>query len=304
MSGYVGGLLVILCLNIVLAYAVFLPVATGQLNLGGAAFQAVGAFTTGYLSVTYNTAVVPALLASALTGGIVAFLFSLLIMRTKSVYLVLATFAFGEFLNGVIINVDALGGSMGLSVSAHIGGWVVIATAAVTMLLVLLLMQTRFGLAMRAIHDDDAVSELMGIGVRGVRIGAFTLGGVLAGIAGCLYAFYFNFVDVPSFDALNSVYLLLFVLLGGTQTIWGPVVGAVFFTILPELFRVLLAHLPAFGHAAAGTDSTVDTSWRFILLGVITVIMMVVRPEGVVTRIGLAKLLRFRHPARDGTQPA
>lgn len=289
MSGYMEGLVVILSLNVLLAYSVFLPVATGQLNLGGAAFQAVGAYTAGYLSVTYDASVSEALFLSAVAGGLVAFLLSLLILRAKSVYLVLATFAFAEFVSGLIVNVDALGGSMGLSVPAHVDGSLVITTAVVTMLVVLLLMQTRFGLAMRALHDDDTVAELMGIGVRRIRVAAFTLGGVLAGVAGCLHAFYFNFVDIQSFDAATSVFLLLFVLLGGTQTIWGPVVGAVFFTMVPELFRNLIAKLPAMSHAF-GLGGQVDTSWRFVLLGVVTVIMMAVRPEGIVTRIGLTRL--------------
>lgn len=290
MSGYLGGLFVILALNVLLAYAVFLPVATGQLNLGGAAFQAVGAYTAGYMSVTYNTSVGQALVLSALVAGFIAFLLSLLILRTKSVYLVLATFAFAEFVSGLIVNIDALGGSMGLSVPAHVEGTQVIVTAGITMIVVLLLMQTRFGLAMRALHDDETVAELMGIGVRRVRVAAFTLGGMLAGVAGCLHAFYFNFVDIQSFDAVNSVFILLFVLLGGTQTIWGPVVGAVFFTIVPEIFRNGIAKLPAIGHAF-GLGGQVDTSWRFVLLGVVTVIMMVMRPEGIVTRIGISRAM-------------
>jgi branched-chain amino acid transport system permease protein len=289
MSGYLDGLLVILSLNVLLAYAVFLPVATGQLNLGGAAFQAVGAYAAGYLSVSYDVSVGTALLMSAATAGVIAFLLSLLILRTKSVYLVLATFAFAEFVSGVIVNIDVLGGSMGLSVPAHVEGTLVFVTTGITMLIVLLLMQTRFGLAMRALHDDETVAELMGIGVRRVRVAAFTLGGILAGVAGCLHAFYFNFVDIQSFDAANSVFLLLFVLLGGTQTIWGPVVGAIFFTVVPELFRNAIAKLPAIGHAF-GLGGQVDTSWRFVLLGVVTVVMMVLRPEGIVTRIGLSRL--------------
>jgi branched-chain amino acid transport system permease protein len=227
--------------------------------------------------------------AACIASGLIAFFFSLSILRTKSVYLVLATFAFAEFVSGVIVNVPALGGSMGLPVPPHLGSTVVFAAAAVTTVIVLLLMQTRFGLAMRAIHDDDAVAELMGIGVRRTRVAAFTVGGMLAGIAGCLYAFYFNFVDISNFSADSSIYLLLFVLLGGTQTIWGPLVGAAFFTIVPELFRSAAAALPALAHMF-GFSGQFDTSWRFVFLGVATVIMMVVRPEGVVTRIGLGRI--------------
>ena len=183
---------------------------------------------------------------------------------------------------------------MGMNVPDHLNGPEIAAAAVVVLVLVMLLMQTRFGLAMRAVHDDDIVAGLMGIEVRRTRVAAFTVGGVLAGIAGGLYAFYFNFIEVQSFDSLSSVYLLLFVLLGGTQTVWGPVVGAAFFTIVPELFRYVVAMLPVGGHSGA---SQLDTSWRFISLGAITVLMMVWRPEGVVTRTGLGRLLHRARPA-------
>lgn len=289
MSGYLGGVIVILSLNVILAYAIFLPVASGQLNLGGAAFQAVGAYTAGLLSTSYDLPVGPSLALSVVAGGVVALFFSLIILRTKSVYLVLATFAFSEFVSGVIVNVDALGGSMGLSVSAHISGDIVLLSAVAAAALVLLFMQTRLGLAIRAIHDDDLVSELMGIGVRWARVIAFTLGGLLAGLAGGLYAFYFNFVDIQSFDAASSIYLLLFVLLGGTQTVWGPLVGAAFFTIVPELLRSAISAAPELAHAL-GVHGELDSSWRFIILGALTVAMMVVRPEGAVTRVGLSRV--------------
>lgn len=287
MSGYLGGIAVILCLNVILAYAVFLPVATGQLNLGGAAFQAVGAYVAGYVSSEYGWPVSVQLVLAAAASGVVAFVLALSILRTRGVYLVLATFAFAQFVGGVIINVDALGGALGMTVPDHIDGEVVVAVAAAVLCLVLLLMQTRFGLAMRAVHDDDTVAEMMGIGVRRTRVAAFSAGGVLAGLAGGLYALYFNFVEVQGFDSLSSVYLLLFVLLGGTQTVWGPLVGAGFFTVVPELFRFVVAQL----HVGGGQP---DDSWRFVILGVITVAMMAVRPEGVVTRTALGQLRRLR----------
>jgi branched-chain amino acid transport system permease protein len=297
MSGYLGGILVILSLNVILAYAVFLPVATGQLNLGGAAFQAVGAYTAALLAADYAVPVPAALLAASLVSGLIAFVLAVSILRTKGVYLVLATFAFAQLIGGVIINIDALGGALGKTVPDHIDGPVILAAAGAVLCAVLLLMQTRLGLAMRAIHDDDIVAELMGISVRGVRVAAFTLGGLLAGLAGGLYAYYFNFVEVQGFDSLSSVYLLLFVLLGGTQTIWGPLIGAAFFTLVPELLRYTVTHLPFGG--AAGSAGQIESSWRFVLLGVITVAMMALRPEGVLTRVGLDRLLRGR--AKAGT---
>jgi branched-chain amino acid transport system permease protein len=131
------------------------------------------------------------------------------------------------------------------------------------------------------------VANLMGVSVRGTQVCAFTLSGALVGLSGALYAHQFGFVDPASFDVIRSVDVLLCVLLGGTQTVWGPLVGAAFFTIVPEVFRYVVALMPMGGHGSAGQ---LDTSWRFIILGVITVLMMVWRPEGVVTRTGLGRL--------------
>jgi branched-chain amino acid transport system permease protein len=96
-------------------------------------------------------------------------------------------------------------------------------------------------------------------------VAAFTLGGALAGLSGALYAHHFAFVEAQYFNSLLSIYVLLFVLIGGTQTAWGPLVGSLFFTLIPEFLRV-------------------GGSWRYVVFGVAIVLMMVVRPEGIVTR--------------------
>ena len=119
---------------------------------------------------------------------------------------------------------------------------------------------------MRSIHDDDLVSEIMGINVRGFQVFAFTLGGALAGFSGALYAHHYSFIEAQYFSALLSIFVLLYVLIGGTQTAWGPLIGASFFTLIPELLRVG------------------DTEWRYVIFGVLIVFMMIFRPEGIVTR--------------------
>ena len=127
------------------------------------------------------------------------------------------------------------------------------------------LMATRLGLAMRSINDDEDAAIVLGVNVRAVQVAAFTIGGAFAGLSGALYALNFGFVEAQYFNALLSIYVLLFVLIGGTQTAWGPLAGSLFFTILPELFRI-------------------GGSWRYVVFGVLIVLMMVVRPEGIVTR--------------------
>lgn len=296
MSGYWAGIVGILAINVILAYGVFLPVATGQLNLGGAGFQAVGAYTAGYLSVNLGLPVPATLLMAVIVTGAVSFLLAFPILRTRGVYLVLATFAFAEMMGGIVLNSERLGGAMGMSVPAFIDYQVPAGMAMAVTLLVFYLMSTRFGLAMRAIHDDEVVTDLMGVSVRGVQVAAFSIGGALAGLAGGLYAHAFNFIEIQTFNAMVSIYVLLFVLLGGTQTAWGPLVGATFFTLLPEFLRFAIptikSALLALG-GVTGQASAPDEAWRFILLGVMTIAMMVWRPEGLITRT-LVDRLRFR----------
>lgn len=308
MSGYMAGIISILAINVIFAYGIFLAVASGQLNLGGAGFQALGAYAAAMVSSNYDLPIFAALLAGTVIGGAVGVALAFPILRTKGVYLVLATFAFAEVVAGVIINTDALGGAMGLSVPGYVDWQPPAVAAVIVCLFVFYLMSTRFGLSMRAIHDDEEVSELMGVSIRSVKVVAFGIGAALAGLSGAFYAFSFGFVEVQSFNALVSIYVLLYVLLGGTQTPWGPLVGAAFFTLLPEVLREFLPALKQgvanlFG--ATANVSPPDDSWRFVILGVLAVAMMALRPEGIITRTmvdGLGFRRKSHDPLEEGVQ--
>lgn len=271
MSGYLSGVLAILGINIIFAYSIYITAATGQLNLGGAGFQAIGAYTCAILSNELGLPIALTLALSAVFGGIISLLISFPILRTKGVYMVLATFAIAEIVAGIILNSDYLGGPTGIVVNAYIETEVVLITAIVIVLLGFYVMSTRVGLAMRAVHDDEAVADLMGINKRAIQVSAFTLGGAIAGLSGGLYALYFGFIEAQYFNANISIFVLLYVLIGGTQTAWGPLVGASFFTLIPEVLRI-------------GDD------WRFFIFGVIIVVMMIIRPEGIVTRDALERI--------------
>ena len=271
MSGYLSGVLAILGINIIFAYSIYITAATGQLNLGGAGFQAIGAYTCAILSNELGLPIALTLALSAVFGGIISLLISFPILRTKGVYMVLATFAIAEIVAGIILNSDYLGGPTGIVVNAYIETEVVLIMAIVIVLLGFYMMSTRVGLAMRAVHDDEAVADLMGINKRLIQVSAFTLGGAIAGLSGGLYALYFGFIEAQYFNANISIFVLLYVLIGGTQTAWGPLVGASFFTLIPEVLRI-------------GDD------WRFFIFGVIIVVMMIIRPEGIVTRDALERI--------------
>lgn len=271
MSGYLSGVLAILCINLIFAYGIFVSAAAGQINLGGAGFQAIGAYATGWLSSMMGLPVWFTIPAAATVSALIGFLIAFPVLRTRGVYLVLATFAFGEVVSGYLMQSEIFGGAMGMVVPDHIGMPVLVGCAIGVTLFTFYLMATRLGLAMRAINDDEDATVVIGVNVRAVQVAAFTIGGALTGLSGALYAHNYGFVEAQYFNALLSIYVLLFVLIGGSQTAWGPLAGSLFFTLLPELFRV-------------------GGSWRYLIFGVLIVVMMVLRPEGIVTRDAFRRL--------------
>ncbi|MBS0536676.1 MAG: branched-chain amino acid ABC transporter permease [Proteobacteria bacterium] len=283
MSGYLAGVLAIFCINLIFAYGIFVTAAAGQINLGGAGFQAIGAYAAGWLAGQAGLPIAASIMTAALITALVGLLISFPALRTRGVYMVLATFAFGEVVAGFLLHTDVFGGAMGMVVPLHVDLWVLVLAATFVTLLMFFLMATRLGLAMRAINDDEDASVVMGVNVRAVQVAAFTIGGALTGLSGALYALNFGFVEAQYFNALLSIYVLLYVLIGGTQTAWGPLAGTVFFTMLPELFRV-------------------GGSARYLIFGIVIVLMMALRPEGIVTRALISRLSPRRLFATGGAR--
>jgi branched-chain amino acid transport system permease protein len=276
MSGYLESQLVILCLSIIYAYGIFLPAASGQLNLGAAGFITLGAYASGWFNLSDGLGIsmpLSIVLAMLFTGA-VSFMIAFPILRTRGVYMVLATFAFAEVVSGLTINMEFLGAAAGMPVDDHAPVTMLVIAAIAVILFCFYFMSTRLGLALRSIHDDESVSVLFGVNVRLAKVAAFTVGGMLMGLGGALYGHHYNYIEAQSFNVLLSIYILLYVLLGGTQTAWGPLVGAIFFTVVPELIRNLAIEI--------GSTWLADS--RFIFFGGFIVLMMVIRPEGVITR--------------------
>jgi branched-chain amino acid transport system permease protein len=112
-----------------------------------------------------------------------------------------------------------------------------------------------------AVREDDRVAASMGINVTAVRLVGFAAGAAIAAVAGSLYGHYMNFVRPESFDVLLSIYVVLYVILGGANNMWGPLLGATVMTLLPEYFRVL-------------------ADWRPTMFGVAILLLLLFRPDG------------------------
>lgn len=286
MSGYLSAQIAILCINIVVAYSVFLPAASGQLNLGAAGFVIIGGYVGAWLNSTegLGMAMWMSVPIAALATGIVGCAISFPILRTRGVYMVLATFAFAEVVAGITLNLEVVGAAAGYPVDSHADLELLVPVSIGVVVFCIYLMSTRLGLAMRSIHDDENVSTLFGVNVRLSQVAAFAIGAAIGGLGGSLYGHYYNYIEVQNFNVLFSIYVLLYVLFGGTQTVFGPLVGALFFTAIPELLR----------YVAENTGWTLIADGRFAVFGILIVLMMVVRPEGVVTRTMLDRLVNWR----------
>jgi branched-chain amino acid transport system permease protein len=272
MSGYHESLLVLLGINVVFAYAAFLPLAAGQLNLGLAGFAAIGAYGSGFMSS--NSAIAPpfAIVLGGLIAGAVALVVAIPVLRTRGIYLALATFALGQLVQATILNLEIVGGATGYPVTAFVRLPAVATFAVVIFFIVALLFMTRFGIAIRAVNDDELVADLMGVNVRAIQIAAFTIGSIIAGVAGGLYAHYFSFIEAQNFNIALSITVVLYALLGGAQSVVGPLVGAAVFTFLPEVLR--------------GSQN-----WRYVVFAAALIALMAIRPQGLITRALVRRLL-------------
>ncbi|MFG1236746.1 branched-chain amino acid ABC transporter permease [Xanthobacter autotrophicus DSM 597] len=277
MSGYLTGVLVVLAFNVIAAYAVYLPLAAGQLNLGIAGFMAIGAYASAFLTNEYMWPMWAAIPLGAGLAGLVGLLIGVPVLRTHGIYLAMATFALGQVISAVFLNLEVVGGAAGYPVTDYAGPYVVYASAAGVVVLMLLISRTRFALCLTAVKSDATVADLLGVSVRGMKVAAFALGAAVAGFGGGLYAHHYNFVEAQHFNVLLSVFTVLYVLFGGTQTVWGPLVGAAFFTLVPELLRA-------------------SDQWRYALFAVFIILFMAVRPQGLVTS-SLFRLFRRKAEA-------
>lgn len=237
-----GGLFVTLAVSLNLINGI-----CGQFSVGHAAFYQVGAYGAGYLGTQmYKTgtplflwAVLLAVVGFALSAvaGLVVGLPSL---RLKGDYLAIVTLGFGEILRIIVQNVPAVGGSYGYNVKPQFVSIGLVWMLAVICIAVCRnLLKSVHGLAFLAVREDEVASLAMGVNVTLTKVMAFVIGAAFAGSAGALFGMYDSFITNTNFGMDVSFMILTMVVLGGTGSITGSAVTAIFLSTLPELLRNL-----------------------------------------------------------------
>ena len=264
MSVYMQGVVALMGVNILMALSVYAIISTDQVSLGNAGFMAIGAYTSAYLTVKTGLAIFPAIFIGALAAGVMGLLVGIPVLRLSGLYIVMATFGFGEVVRTFFLNFEPTGGAYGFrgpigTTLPMIYGWVL-----AFIIFFWLLSHSRLGRSFAAVRDDPEVANSIGLNVKLLKLGAFWLGAFIAGAAGGLYAHYMFYIESNSFHILVSTMAILYVILGGMYTFWGAVVGAIIFSILPEMLRFM-------------------QDWRLSLYGAVLVLMLIFRPSGIIT---------------------
>ena len=273
LSSAVKGYLVPVCCYIVLAVSLNLLVGVcGELSLGHAGFMGIGAFSGVVLATllkdTVDNATLRLILAMVFGGtlaGVIGFLIGIPVLRLRGDYLAIVTLAFGEIMKNIIGNMyvgtDESGfrfaiatakpklvgkGKWILSGAMGITGIKKLATFAVgfglilfTLFVVLNLINSKEGRAIKAVRDNRIAAESVGINVTAFRMKAFVVSAFLAGMAGALYGLNYSSLDSAKFNFNTSINILVFVVLGGMGNILGSVISATVLYILPEAMRGL-----------------------------------------------------------------
>ncbi len=287
MWDYLSVLLILTALNALLALGFNLVLGYGGLlSVAQPMLYAVGAYTAALL--TLHTGV-PIWLAIVLGGGaavVASLLLSLPSLRVSGDYFVLASLAAQLGVLQIVSNVDVTGGPSGLGgMPALIAGGA--RTALVPLLLGVLVliviallavvMRGGYGRMVTAMRDDEEAVLALGRNTRRIKVTLFAVGSGIAGVAGGLYAHIFQYVTPSQFDITSSSAMLTMVVVGGTATIWGPLIGAAILTVLPQAITFL--DLPA----------SVSGPLQGILYTLLVLGFLFLRPQGILgSRAGAA----------------
>ena len=312
LDGYTRSLLVFAGIQVIAAYSFFAPYKTGQVSLGQAGFMAVGAYGSAILTQKLGLPFALALVLGGAAAGVVGVVVGFPALRIKGIYLLLLTLGFAEIVSVIALSWEYVGGAQGfrnISFNRHTLEYVIV------IILILLLFFSRLersslGRSMDAIHQDETAAEVMGIDVVRTKLLAFGLGAFIAGLAGALYAHQATFMDSTTFNIMLAVEILMFVVVGGGSTFWGPLLGAGVLAAIPEVLRSLREWLELVPVAwtnfypvnriyeALHGFLDFENAKRLIAYGIILIVMMIVRPDGLLTRDSLRWVRRSTGSAR------
>lgn len=260
-TGYVIYLANILLTFTVLCLGLHIVIGeAGQFSLAHAAFYGIGIYVTGIAGTKYGLPFPVTMLIGGVVAGAVGIVIGVIALRMRDIYLALATFAFGEAMQWVFQNWDAVTGGpnglriaparmFGLEIVTDKDAYPLVVLLAVLMTgLTILISRARLGRALRAVRESEVAAQAMGIPVQRAKLMAFGLSAFFAGIAGGMFTLFSTFIHPESLGFSTTMLALTMVVVGGLGSIGGAVGGAIVFGLISELLR----QAPSFQEIAYG----------------------------------------------------
>lgn len=273
--------LLALSLNIISGYA-------GQPNLGHAAFFGIGAYTSAILTGSYGLPFWISFVLAGIVTSLMGLVLGLISLRVKEAFFAVTTIGVNFIVVAIFRYWDFFGGAFGYSVPRatlfgieleYVHFLIIIVSLIVLVLVFTIMMQNSWlGMALGSVRNDEDAARSLGIDVRKFKLIAFVIANLIAGFAGSLYAHFIGFIDPSDFQFLVSVTILAMAVVGGLGTVYGPIIGAIFLGLLPEVFRFV-------------------QDYRFLFYGLALVLTMRFQPlglYGLIDKIGPKK-----HLSRD-----
>jgi branched-chain amino acid transport system permease protein len=235
------GIYLTVCIGLTLLFGI-----GGQLSLAPAAFYGLGAYTSALLSTKLGVPVLAGFIAAGVLCGIMGWLLARPLLRLRTVYLAIATLAFGDILITLIrANAQVTGGSSGIvNLPAPALGsfefntpfryyYLVWAIAIVALWAARNIIGSRIGIGLRGLADSEIGAASCGIDVARYKAWMFTIGAVLPGVAGAMLVHYLGFISPDSFTVQFSVLIVMILAVGGRDSLLGALIGAILVTVLP-----------------------------------------------------------------------
>ena len=282
-TAYIQGICTTACYTIIMVASLNLVVGfMGEFSMGHAGFVSVGAYASAIVSGALTGKGLPdvalfltALIAGGIAAGIMGVLVGIPALRLRGDYLAIVTMAFAEIIRVCFCNFAITGGGKTMSGILKLSTfprafWVMVVCVSIMFLFV----RSKFGRTIRAIREDYIAASASGINVTFYKVMTFAISAFFAGIGGSIYAHYMTAMIPTNFNFAYSAELLSEVIIGGTGSLTGSVIGAAFLSVLPEAMRDF-------------------ATYRMLAYSVVLVLVMLFRPGGIFGRweFSLTRLL-------------
>jgi ABC-type branched-subunit amino acid transport system ATPase component/ABC-type branched-subunit amino acid transport system permease subunit len=263
---------------------------SNQISLGHVGFYAIGAYLAAILNKTIGLNFLMSILIASLIAAGFGAIVALLSLRAKGPYLAMVTIAFGELMT-IASNrwVDVTGGpagyypnaaqSFGYQFNSYEYLWIIGLVAVFATVAATNIFRGRFGRTFVAFGNSEVASEVLGINVRNWKVLAFAVSAFLAGVGGGLFAFQNGFISSTTFEFDKSILFMIAVIVGGSGTKWGPLIGTAVIIYLPQLFQQFV-------------------DYHLMIFGGILLLCLLLLPDGIVGGISSIPFLKKRFGAK------